>query len=180
MRNLTQKQYTVGPEQNFTGPTLQPSDPSSTVLIVGTLTQSPLITQLISSGLIDPNPIRGKWEAFMSVIIQNPLPGIDKAMVIVGSDLRGTIYGLYDISEQAGVSPWWWWADVPVRTKDGVWALSPNATHHHESRAEGGSEPTGPHASGRMQILKIQDTPSVRYRGFFLNDEQPALTNWIK
>ncbi|APA09298.1 hypothetical protein SS1G_12083 [Sclerotinia sclerotiorum 1980 UF-70] len=171
--------YTVGPEQNFTGPTLQPSDPSSTVLIVGTLTQSPLITQLISSGLIDPNPIRGKWEAFMSVIIQNPLPGIDKAMVIVGSDLRGTIYGLYDISEQAGVSPWWWWADVPVRTKDGVWALSPNATHHHESRAEGGSEPTGPHASGRMQILKIQDTPSVRYRGFFLNDEQPALTNWI-
>lgn len=94
-----------GPEQNFTGHTLHPSNHSSTVLILGTLTQSPLITQLVSSGLLDPNPIQGKWEAFMSVVISNPLPGIDNAMVIVGSDLRGTIFGLYDISEQAGVSP---------------------------------------------------------------------------
>ncbi|THV47860.1 hypothetical protein BGAL_0284g00140 [Botrytis galanthina] len=176
--------YTVGPEQNFTGPTLHPSNPSSTVLIVGTLTQSPLITQLISSGLLDPNPIKGKWEAFMSVIIQNPLPGIQEAMVIVGSDLRGTIYGLYDISEQAGVSPWWWWADVPVRIQDGVWALDPNATQQHRPGhgPQAGSGQTNPPPgppSGGMQILKIQDTPSVRYRGFFLNDEQPALTNWI-
>ncbi|KAK6613651.1 putative immunoglobulin I-set domain-containing protein [Botrytis cinerea] len=176
--------YTLGPEQNFTGPTLHPSDPSSTVLIVGTLTQSPLITQLISSGLLDPKPIKGKWEAFMSVIVQNPLPGIQEAMVIVGSDLRGTIYGLYDISEQAGVSPWWWWADVPVRSQDGVWALDPNSTQHHGPgqgpQGESGQmgPPPGP-PSGGMQILKIQDTPSVRYRGFFLNDEQPALTNWI-
>lgn len=116
----------------------------------------------------------------MSVIIPNPLPGIDKAMVIVGSDLRGTIFGLYDISEQAGVSPWWWWADVPVRTQDGVWALSPNATGQGGLGPQGGSGPMGGPTSGGMQILKIQDTPSVRYRGFFLNDEQPALTNWIK
>ncbi|KAI9648181.1 hypothetical protein NHQ30_002813 [Ciborinia camelliae] len=174
--------YTLGPEQNFTGPTLYPSDPSSTVLIVGTLTQSPLITQLISSGLLDPNPIKGKWEAFMSVIISNPLPGIDKAMVVVGSDLRGTIFGLYDISEQAGVSPWWWWADVPVRTQDGVWALSPDPMYLGPG-PQGESGPMGPPpglSGGGMQVLKIQDTPSVRYRGFFLNDEQPALTNWIK
>lgn len=121
----------------------------------------------------------------MSVIVQNPLPGIQEAMVIVGSDLRGTIYGLYDISEQAGVSPWWWWADVPVRSQDGVWALDPNSTQHHGPgqgpQGESGQmgPPPGP-PSGGMQILKIQDTPSVRYRGFFLNDEQPALTNWIK
>lgn len=121
----------------------------------------------------------------MSVIISNPLPGIDKAMVIVGSDLRGTIYGLYDISEQAGVSPWWWWADVPVREQDGVWALSPNVTQQHEPGPGPGpgprlmGPPSGP-PSGGTQVLKIQGTPSVRYRGFFLNDEQPALTNWIK
>ncbi|KAB8304119.1 hypothetical protein EYC80_003539 [Monilinia laxa] len=174
--------YTLGPEQNFTGPTLYPSNPASTVLIIGTLTQSPLITQLISSGLLDPSPIKGKWEAFMSVIISNPLPGIDKAMVIVGSDLRGTIYGLYDISEQAGVSPWWWWADVPVRRQDGVWALRPNLTQQHEHEPGPGPGPMGPPSgplSGGTQVLKIQGTPSVRYRGFFLNDEQPALTNWI-
>lgn len=106
-------------------------------------------------------------------------------MVIVGSDLRGAIYGLYDISEQAGVSPWWWWADVPVRIQDGIWALDPNATQQHRPGhgPQAGSRQTNPPPgppSGGMQILKIQDTPSVRYRGFFLNDEQPALTNWIK
>ena len=73
--------------------------------------------------------------------------------MIAGSDLRGTVYGLYDVSEQIGVSPWWWFADVPVRTAEGVWAL--NET-------------------------KVQRSPSVRYRGIFINDEQPALTNWIK
>lgn len=125
----------------------------------------------------------------MSVVISNPLPGIDNAMVIVGSDLRGTIFGLYDISEQAGVSPWWWWADVPVRTQDGFWALSPDQMQQHGPGPEGGFGPLDSSAppplppgppGGGMQVLKIQDTPSVRYRGFFLNDEQPALTNWLQ
>jgi len=66
--------------------------------------------------------------------------------------LRGTIFGLYDVSEQSGVSPWWWFADVAIKKSAGIWAL-------------GGK--------------KIQKSPSVRYRGIFLNDEQPALTNWI-
>lgn len=73
--------------------------------------------------------------------------------MVVGSDMRGTVFGLYDVSEQIGVSPWWWWADVPVRRREGVWALE-----------------------GR----KVQGAPSVKYRGIFINDEQPALTNWIK
>lgn len=73
--------------------------------------------------------------------------------MIAGADLRGTIYGLYDVSEQIGVSPWWWFADVPVRKASGVWAL-------------GGT--------------KVQGSPSVKYRGIFINDEQPGLTNWIK
>ena len=85
--------------------------------------------------------------------------------MIVGADLRGTIFGLYDVSEQIGVSPWNWWADVPVAKKDGVWALG------------GKSNSTGS-ASG--EAASFQKSPSVRYRGFFINDEQPALTNWIK
>jgi hypothetical protein len=117
----------------------------------------------------------------MSVIIQNPLPGVDKAMVIVGADVRGTIYGLYDISEQAGVSPWYWWADVPVRTQDGVWALTGQATNVGPGGPPSQVPPPPPGApSGGLQVLKIQPSPSVRYRGIFLNDEQPALTNWVK
>lgn len=67
--------------------------------------------------------------------------------------MRGTIYGLYDVSEQIGVSPWYWWADVPIKKAEGVWALDGRKTQH---------------------------SPSVKYRGIFINDEQPALTNWIK
>jgi len=107
----------------------------------------------VQSGKLDIAPILGRWESFISQVITSPLPGVDKALVIVGSDMRGTIYGLYDVSEQIGVSPWWWWADVPVRKSDGVWALE-------------GS--------------KVQGPPSIKYRGIFINDEQPALTNWIK
>jgi hypothetical protein len=112
-----------------------------------------MIDALIMSQKIDELPIHGRWESYISEVVDNPFPGIDRALVIAGSDMRGTIYGLYDVSEQIGVSPWWWFADVPVKQKDGVWALE-----------------------GR----KIQRSPSVKYRGFFINDEQPALTNWIK
>ncbi|PQE31461.1 immunoglobulin i-set domain-containing protein [Rutstroemia sp. NJR-2017a WRK4] len=173
--------YTLGSVQNFTGPTLLPSNPGSTVLIVGTVSKSPLITYLVNAGLLDTTPINGQWESFMSVIIQNPLPGVDKAMVIVGADVRGTIYGLYDISEQAGVSPWYWWADVPVRTQDGVWALTGQATNVGPGGPASQAPPPPPPGapSGGLQVLKIQPSPSVRYRGIFLNDEQPALTNWV-
>ncbi|TVY84194.1 hypothetical protein LSUE1_G001541 [Lachnellula suecica] len=143
--------YTTGPPQNFTGPTLLSSS-SSPVIIAGTLSKSPLIRSLVEAGKIDVRPIMGRWESFISEVITNPLPGVDKALVIVGSDMRGTVYGLYDVSEQIGVSPWWWWADVPVRKREGVWALE-----------------------GR----KVQGPPSVMYRGIFINDEQPALTNWV-
>jgi hypothetical protein len=97
--------------------------------------------------------IEGQWEAFTSQVVPNPLPGVSQALVIAGSDMRGTIYGVYDVSEQIGVSPWWWWADVPVRKAAGIWALS--------------------------NVKKVQGSPSVKYRGIFINDEQPALTNWI-
>ena len=98
-------------------------------------------------------PIMGQWESFISQVVTSPLPGVDKALVIAGSDLRGTVFGLYDISEQIGVSPWYWFADVPQRKSEGVWALA---------------------------TTKLQGPPSIKYRGIFINDEQPGLTNWIK
>ena len=96
--------------------------------------------------------IQGKWEAFVSKVVKNPIPGCDKALVIAGSMPRGTIYGIYDISEQIGVSPWHYWADVPTKKNSDIFAL---------------------------QGQKTQGPPSVKYRGFFLNDEAPALTNWV-
>ncbi|TVY88717.1 hypothetical protein LAWI1_G004163, partial [Lachnellula willkommii] len=147
-----ENQYTTGPAESFTGPTLSSTAPNP-VIIAGTLNKSPLIRALVQSNKLDITSISGRWESFISQVIIDPLPGVDKALVIVGSDMRGTVFGLYDISEQIGVSPWWWWADVPVRKREGVWALE-----------------------GR----KVQGPPSVKYRGIFINDEQPALTNWIK
>ncbi|EHL02261.1 hypothetical protein M7I_1690 [Glarea lozoyensis 74030] len=139
---------------NFTGPTLLNNAPNKkTVIIVGTVDKSTLITQLGNSGKIDLSELKNCWECFISQVVENPLPGVAKALVIAGADTRGTIYGLYDISEQIGVSPWNWWADVPAVKKEGVWALAQR---------------------------KFQKSPTVRYRGIFINDEQPALTNWIE
>ncbi|TVY39952.1 hypothetical protein LOCC1_G004442, partial [Lachnellula occidentalis] len=143
--------YTTGPAETFTGPTLS-SNPSNPVILAGTLNKSPLIRALVRAHKLDITSIAGRWESFISQVVINPLPGVGRALVIVGSDMRGTVYGLYDVSEQIGVSPWWWWADVPVRERKGVWAVG-----------------------GR----KVQGPPSVKYRGLFINDEQPALTNWI-
>lgn len=155
-----QIQYTTGPQQFIAGPTLLPSTPARTVIIAGTLSHSALITHLIDTSKIDASAIVGKWEAYLSVVVHNPLPGIEKALVIVGSDLRGTVFGLYRVSEEAGVSPWWWWSDVPIKKADGIWVEG----------AEG-------EAAGEV---RVQKSPSVKYRGIFLNDEQPALTNWVK
>lgn len=85
-----------------------PPTPSDSVVVVGTLGKSPLISQVINATQLDVSSIEGKWESFISRVVSNPLPGISKAYVIVGSDKRGTIYGLYDHSEQFGVSPWYW------------------------------------------------------------------------
>ena len=66
---------------------------------------------------IDVSSIAGKWESFLIQVVAKPLPGVSSALVIAGSDKRGTIYGIYDLSEQIGVSPWYWWADVPCQHK---------------------------------------------------------------
>ena len=122
------------------------------VVIVGTLGKSPVIDQLIKKKKLDVKEIEGKWEAFSIQTVEKPFAGIDKALVIVGSDKRGTIYGIYDLSEQIGVSPWYFWADVSIDHKDALYVKPGTYTQH----------------------------PSVKYRGIFINDEAPALTGWVK
>jgi hypothetical protein len=126
--------------------------PRKTAVIIGTLGRSPLITELVRTGKIDVAPIAGRWEAFLLQVVEQPLPGVERALVIAGSDKRGTIYGIYELSQQIGVSPWYWWADVPVIHRDVVYASS---------------------------VLRIETGPAVRYRGIFLNDEYPNLTKWV-
>jgi hypothetical protein len=125
---------------------------SKEIIITGTLGKSPLIDDLVRNKKIDVTGITGHWETFLIQVINNPMPGIKKALIIAGSDKRGTIYGIYEISKQIGVSPWYWWADVPVLKKNELYVKN-----------------------GRY----IQGSPSVKYRGIFLNDEAPDLTNWI-
>jgi hypothetical protein len=125
---------------------------SEAMVIAGTIGTSPLIDRLIKRGKIDVGDISGKWESFVIQNVEKPLPGVKSALVIAGSDKRGTIYGIYEISRQAGVSPWHWWTDVPVRKSSELYVIP------------------GRHLWGE---------PSVKYRGIFLNDEYPALTRWI-
>jgi hypothetical protein len=123
------------------------------VVIVGTLGKSALIDRLAKSGKINAKALRGKWEGYLVQTVRNPLPGVARALVVAGSDKRGTIFGIYTLSEQIGVSPWSWWADV-----------APNR-HAVLAVADG---------------TRVQDAPVVRYRGIFLNDEAPALSGWAK
>jgi hypothetical protein len=122
------------------------------VIIIGTIGKSSVIDELISNKKINTAGIKGQWETFLIEIVSDPLPGVKRALVIAGSDKRGTIFGIYEISKQIGVSPWYWWADVPIPKHADLFA-----------------------GEGRF----IQGTPSVKYRGIFLNDEAPDLTNWI-
>jgi hypothetical protein len=122
-------------------------------IIVGTIGRSPIVDQLVRERKIDTAQVAGKWEAFVIQVAANPLPGVSSALVIAGSDKRGAIYGIYDVSEQIGVSPWYYWADVPVVHKDALFVKA------------------GRYSEGE---------PAVKYRGIFLNDEAPALSGWVK
>ena len=86
-------------------------------VIVGTLGKSETIDRLVASGKLNVTDLKGKWESFVIATIDDPAPGVEQALVIAGSDKRGTIYGIYELSEQLGVSPWYWWADVPVKKR---------------------------------------------------------------
>jgi hypothetical protein len=124
---------------------------SREIVLVGTLGKSPIINKLVADKKLDVADIKGKWETFLIQVVENPLPNIDRALVITGSDKRGTIYGMFELSSQIGVSPWYWWADVPAEKKKALY-VSPER-----------------HTLGE---------PAVKYRGIFINDEAPALSGW--
>ena len=115
-------------------------------ILVGTIGHSAAIDQLVKQKRINGNLLKGKREKFIITVVDNQL-------VIAGSDRRGTIYGIYELSQQMGVSPWYDWADVPVEHHDSIFVNR------------------GTYTDGE---------PAVRYRGIFLNDEAPCLTSWGK
>lgn len=113
-------------------------------VVIGTLGHNTLIDRLVADGKLDASAIAGRWEAFI-------IRRLGDDLIVVGSDMRGTLYGVYTLSEHMGVSPWYWWADVPVEKSSEL------------------------HVTADL----VDDGPTVQYRGIFLNDEAPALTGWV-
>ncbi|MEC3878175.1 glycosyl hydrolase 115 family protein [Parapedobacter sp. 10938] len=123
------------------------------MVLVGSLGNNKLIDELVANNKLSVAEIEGGWEQYTIQLVHNPFAGVAKALVVVGSDRRGAAYGLFSISETIGVSPWYWWADVPVKQR---------------------------------RILNLQvssfssSTPTVKYRGVFINDEDWGLLPWAK
>ena len=121
------------------------SSPSPlTTILIGTVGTNPQIDQWVKQGEL--RDLKGKTEKYI-------IKTIGQQLVIAGSDKRGTVYGIYELSRQMGVSPWYYWADVPVEKHTSLYIKE------------------GEYSDGE---------PAVRYRGLFLNDEAPCLTTWVK
>ena len=121
------------------------------LILVGVLGHSPEIDKLAATHAINTAAVAGKWESAVTEVVATPIPGVRRALVIAGSDRRGAAYALFTLSRQMGVSPWTWWADVPI-------------PHHAAVYIRPGSH--------------LQPEPSVQYRGIFLNDEDWGLRPW--
>lgn len=123
----------------------------STPIIIGTVGKSKLIDQLINDGSFNAESINTKWESYIIEVISDANHPFKNALVIAGSDKRGTIFGIYELSRQMGVSPWYWWADVPPKNHKNLYVKK-----------------------GKF----VYGEPAVKYRGIFINDEEPALGRW--
>jgi hypothetical protein len=132
-------------------PQVQGEAGTGPAILVGTLGKSALADALAASGKLDLRGLRGAWESFVIATVDHPLPGVPRALAIIGSDPRGTAFGVYELSQAIGVSPWYWWADVAPVHQDALYVA-------------GGTRRFGP--------------PSVKYRGIFLNDEDWGLQAW--
>jgi hypothetical protein len=121
------------------------------VIVIGSITRSAFIQTLQAEALIDTDAISGQWECYACQTLEHPLPNIDTALVIVGSDRRGTAYGVVDVSAKIGVSPWVWWADVVPARQDALIL---------------------------KELNTVSPSPAVKYRGLFLNDEDWGLQPW--
>lgn len=129
-------------------------DPSQAV-IIGTLDESALVKEAIASSKLDVANMRGQWESYVIAVVNNPLPRshpeVKRALLILGSDRRGAAFGTFTVSESIGVSPWVWWADVPPKQHANLFIAPQTLT---------------------------QGSPSVKYRGIFINDEDYGLHPW--
>ncbi len=126
---------------------------ASSIIIIGSLDSSGIIKKLSEEKKINTADMQGKWENFRLQTVSKPAPGINNVLVIAGSDKRGTAYGVFELSRKMGVSPWYWWADVPVKKTKEIYLKS--GIYNYGS-------------------------PSVKYRGIFINDEAPAFSGWTK
>jgi hypothetical protein len=127
------------------------ADLSERCILIGTAEKNRWIHALVEAGKLDVQPIRGEWERFIVQTVSEPFPAVEEALVVVGSDRRGAAFGVFALSEAMGVSPWHFWADVPVKRREKVIV-----------------------APGRF----VSKAPSVKYRGIFLNDEDWGLHPW--
>lgn len=120
------------------------------IVLIGTIGKSKWIDQLAADKKINVSAIKNGWEQFIITTLEHPFKGVAKALVIAGSDRRGTAYGVFSVSEAIGVSPWYWWADVPV-------------VHQNKLFVKAGY---------------TSETPSIKYRGIFINDEDWGMKPW--
>jgi Glycosyl hydrolase family 115/Gylcosyl hydrolase family 115 C-terminal domain len=113
------------------------------------------LARLEAKKMFSTKKLAGKWEAYtiQSIDASPQFMPMQQMLVIAGSDRRGTAYGVFELSKQMGVSPWHWWADVPVQKKKALYI---------------------------RDNTFLTDAPKVKYRGIFINDEAPALSNWSK
>jgi hypothetical protein len=112
---------------------------------------APLVARLLAANHIDSKPLAGQWETYGRAVVPAPWNPKQSVLVIFGSDVRGTVWGVVDLTREMGVSPWEWWADVKIRPVERI-AVDGAPRFSHE--------------------------PSVKYRGVFLNDEDFGLFPW--
>ena len=120
-------------------------------IIAGTIGGNKYIDALVEAGKLDVGDVKGKWEAYGIQVLDNPMEGVESALVVFGSQPRSTAYGILELSRMMGVSPWIWWADVTPEPKSALYATA-----------------------GRT----VTGEPSVKFRGIFLNDEDYGLRPW--
>jgi len=125
-----------------------PTFPSGDVIVIGSI-HSNLISRLRDKQLT--SDLQGKWECFGLKVVNNPRHKSSRALIIAGSDYRGTAYGVFELSKRIGVTPWYWWADSTPEVRKQLSLYIPTY---------------------------ISNPPSVKYRGIFINDEDWGLQPW--
>lgn len=135
-------------------PSVETGSPTGeTAIVAGTLGQSAAIDRLVAEGKLSVSAIKGQSEGYVVAVVENGVPGVARALVIAGADRRGTAYGIFHLSRMIGVSPWTWWADVKPQQRSELEV-----------------------STDRIE----QKSPSVKYRGFFINDEDWSIRPWAE